>query len=162
MLNKQEKIYDRVCHPNEANLDAQQTLRASELLLEQTNRLANVQFTFDCNDLIKDIIKTFKINNDNENNNNNNHDDDDDDNNMDIITDLDWDKLGEFVCPYFLTMPPVRFMNGQIQRDPQQILIEEQKEEEKRANKIKSGIERKNRVKKFDENEKEINPEKNK
>merc|ERR1711933_426294 len=58
-LESQQKIYQNVCHPNEAFLDIEQANTMSKMLKEQTHALANTEFTITPKDFVKKIISQF-------------------------------------------------------------------------------------------------------
>lgn len=107
-LNEQQNIYTNVCHPQEAFMDITQTNNMSKILKEQTRSLANEQFTITPTDYIRAILDNFGLQQNDSQNSNAESDDDE-------PQKVDWSAIGHKFAGWFLTVPPISFMNGPLQ-----------------------------------------------
>jgi len=114
-LEEQNKIYEDVCHPNEAFMDIEQAKNMTNILKEQTRTLANEQFTITPNDYISALQREFGKDEDNsngqQNGNGSQHIMDDDE-----LIEIDWAAIGSKFASWFLTVPAIQFMNGPLQQ----------------------------------------------
>merc|ERR1712228_802200 len=108
-LKKQQQIYGGVCHPNEAFMDIEQANSMSKILKEQTRSLANEQFTINTTDYIAAIIQQFPQQNASQN-------DTEDSDDEDEPKKVDWTRIGHHFASWFLSVPPIQFMNGPLQQ----------------------------------------------
>merc|ERR1712154_606553 len=111
-LEEQQEIYKEVCHPNEAFLDIEQARTMSNILKEQTRSLANEQFTITPQDYISAICRDFGQSNNAQHSDSEQNDDDNDDEPKQV----NWAQIGTHFASYFLTVPPIQFMNGPLQQ----------------------------------------------
>merc|ERR1712083_709158 len=127
-LRDQQNIYEKVCHPNEAFMDIEQANNMSKILKEQTRSLANEQFTLTPKDLIASLLDKFGTNSQQ---NSDESDDDDDDEPKKV----DWSAIGHNMAKWFLTVPPIQFMNGPLQQcDDQKEEIKKKRQPRKKKN----------------------------
>merc|ERR1712154_628909 len=130
-------------HPQEAFLDIAQANAMSKILKEQTRSLANEQFTITPTDYIRAILSNFGLQQNNSQNSSNNESDDD----YDEPQKVDWNAIGHSFAGWFLTVPPISFMNGPLQH------CHIQKEEPKKKRQPR-------KKKNFNTNKPQIQPEK--
>jgi len=99
-LEEQNKIYDEVCHPNEAFMDIEQAKNMTNILKEQTRTLANEQFTITPQDFIKKVAAKYRTSQSDD---------------FSPVT-VDWARIGARNAQWFFTVPPIQFMNGPLQQ----------------------------------------------
>eukprot|EP01084_Bolivina_argentea_P306986 530562_1 len=100
-IKEQNRIYKNVCHPNEAFMDIAQANVMTSILKEQTRSLANEQFTISPNDYINAVCKEFGDQNEGE---------------EEDEQQIRWSDIGKRFALWYLTVPPISFMNGPLQQ----------------------------------------------
>jgi len=118
-------------------LDIEQANTMSKMLKEQTHALANTEFTITPKDFINKLVAQFGVdNNESQSNSNSNSNSQSSDDEDDELKKVDWSAIGNHFASWFLTIPPIQFMNGPLQQCAVQEIVAKKKREPRKKRKF--------------------------